>query len=252
MRSLILACFILFSSLTLQAQIVDVPSKSGSKIKEGLSGEVEASSFIYKGNSEVDQVGLNAGINYRDGQHAGIFQVKRAYAESRGEPSMDSSFQHARYRFYLEDYLALDVFGEHSRDVFKALNSRVVYGAGPWVKITDHWTAGVLIMQEKEIYVGKGYEINNRFSNYVSFKYKTDRWELSQTLYHQPKMHKPNLFTLYDPDDVRMLSETSGKYQLLSSLYVKMTLTVSQDTSPPKPEMHDVDTSVITSLVLHF
>jgi len=252
LRSTWIVCLTLLLPVVAEARIVNVQSAASRKAEEGLSAELAGTLLWTTGNTNVLQTSARADVLYLDGPHRTFFTGRIVRAVEDGDTSINSLFEHLRYRRRFVGPLSGETFLQHEYDEFRRLALRALFGLGPRIefRLVYDWeiAVGSAWMLEFECFRDDGApdageeELNQRWSNYLTVGGEiTEGIALSHTFYFQPRFD--------DFGDHRLLSETAAVLDVKTWLAVKLAFVTAYDSRPPA-EVRRLDTSFTTSLLL--
>jgi hypothetical protein len=237
-----------------RAQIVNVQPLLAQGDKMGASGTAEGALDWRTGNNELLQVSGSALARYRAPAHL-VFLLGRAELGRSDEGTfLNRSLGHLRYRLELLPRFQPEVFVQHDRDELRRLLLRALVGCGPRVPIVKREAievaAGVAYLVELERVEegaapgGVEETLRGRVSTYVALRATlNETFRLGHTLYVQPRAD--------DADDVRLLVETELAAKVTEHVAVKLTPSVTFDSTPPTGVL-ELDTTMKTSLQISF
>lgn len=248
----VLFCLIATATPSL-GQIVSTAGKVDAKTQSGFGGRLEVTYQSANGNSDYTIYGGDADLRYSAGSHVVIYLGNRTYGKDDTKVFANSHFSHLRYRRYVVPAFALEVFGQQSTNPFKNLKNREVLGGG-LRKEFGGAALGVAIMQESEYYTDDiAGEVNNRFSFFLSYKHQAGTMGLDMVVYYQPRIRETsNAYTLFDPEDRRLLAEIGIRFKIHEKLAYKLTGKLTYDTMPPNENVDKRDVVVKNALVYEF
>lgn len=235
-----------------KAQIFNMQNVLRGKVSEGLALQAETAWEKKSGNTDLNRFLGQASPSWRTGPHLWIAVARREYGEQGGEQSLDNSFYHVRYRYSLDERWSLESFLQQDSDRFRRRALRVVYGAGPHLKILDQenvslaWSLAP--MYEKEsISEADGHREERKKTRVSQMLYIDWKWQphvlLSNVLYLQPKVDRWS--------DRRVLNEAALQVSLAEQVSLKTAYSLTYDAEPPS-RVKRTDTSLKQALILNF
>ena len=258
MRCLIVAVVIAWAAPA-RAQIVDVQTLIGHDVPEGASGKLDTSLDWRTGNSHVVHVAGAVVGRWRAGDHLVFAVVRGEYDESAPHDGplikdVDKTFEHLRYRYHLEPWLASELFVQHESDQFRRLRLRAVAGADLRLRVAHaktwsiHVAAGYMAEYEQllddTLPDAGAHAADSRMSTYA-----VAAWQLrpdvtaSETIYVQPRFS--------DPRDVRVLEEATLVSKLSKDVAFRFSFVLAHDSRPPLAT-DPTDTALQSALQLSF
>jgi hypothetical protein len=234
------------------AQIANVQSLI-TKDKPGWTLQLDGSLDFRSWNSQQTVVGASAIGRYVHANHLVLLVARGELVKEQAVPIRERHLEHARYRYsFSHNPLDLEVFAQHSTDVFRRLDNRVLFGGGPRVRILDSspltLALGVTPMAEWER-IGDGdpadaglVRLRGRLSCYVMMGLDVGEWlVLRHSVYLQPRLD--------DWGDLRILNEFEGTVRLNKTFALKWTLVGMQDPRAPRAIV-PIDTTIKSSFVV--
>ncbi len=222
----------------------------------GWGGTFDVNASLQRGNTEREILGAGARLQYAwpqveadgagetesDDETTGpanvVFLVSNySFTRLNDNRYVNNAQGHLRFIRQHSPRISFEVFGQYQFNEFIRLEDRFLAGGGGRF---------ALIQAERtEVFAGVGYMLeqetldlpaalpdgtsseHHRSTNYLTVRYnsKDERLRLIQTLYAQPRLD--------DPEDFRLLSETSFEIQLFRQLALAVSLNVAHDSEPP-------------------
>jgi len=187
--------FILFTHLF---AVVDVATVDFEESEEGFSGSLYGSLEQKRGSTDKNELEMGGRIQYDTKETVTWLQGEVERDESRGTKTDDNSFVHLRHihQLYTPDWAA-EFYIQEKQDVFKNIDSRVVYGAGGRYKFLNSKSLGKLflgisLLDERIDYTEEDInpnEHNYRVGAYLSYKANiNNNLEVSSIIYYQPEL----------------------------------------------------------------
>jgi len=239
-------------------QIVNVSQVANRDVKEGFSLTADLSWERKLGNSDLSVFAAKATAFYRFSEHMFVMILDREYGVQNQAAFSDRSFQHLRYRYQWQPFIALESFLQHDRNQFRRLDSRTLIGAGPRFALliteSQQLHLGIAPMKEIEIYEADSAltdeplitkrEENIRLSMSLGYRLSlSDQLSLSNTGYWQPLAK--------DHDNYRVLNDASLTLNITKLLALRFSGMVTHDSNPP-PGIRKTDHQYKNSIVLNF
>jgi hypothetical protein len=254
-RLSIIAVFTLATLVSIRpaaAQIANVQSLI-TKDKPGWSLQLDGSFDFQSWNSQQMVFGASAIGRYVHENHLVLLLARGDIVKAQATPARVRHIEHARYRYAFSDSpFDLEAFVQHSTDVFRRLDNRVLAGGGPRVRVFSgepmSLAIGVTPMFEFER-IGNGDAVDagltrsrGRLSSYVVVRTVIgDHLVLRHSIYLQPRLD--------DWADVRVLNEFDATVRITKTFALKWSLVGMEDTRAPKGVV-PLDTTAASSVVL--
>lgn len=219
-----------------RAQIVDVQRLLAADPEEGLSGGVDGSLDVRRGDAELTAVSGSANAGWRRGDLAAYVLVQGERTSAGGVRLLEKNLEHLRFR-WIGGRIQAETFFQHDRDRFRRRELRALWGTGPRAVVyrseIASLTSGLAAMAELERLSSGPYAdsgrvtVNTRASLYTSARWKLDsNLQAGQTLYLQPRAD--------DLRDMRTLSESELMIALGARLSIRLTAGLAYDSQPPE------------------
>ncbi|MEO8514539.1 MAG: DUF481 domain-containing protein [Ignavibacteria bacterium] len=222
--------FILFLSVNIYSQVVNIESKRMKTDTTGWTGEAEANFQLSKTVDEIFDLGAKIHFQYKTENDLWLFLNELRLIKGAGTEFVNSGFAHIRYnRKITKSLLRWEVFAQYQYNKALEVGQRVLAGTGPRFKIYDsdkfRAYAAALYMYEYQESVDKTIiERNHRTSSYLTFTFDFPRVEFSNTIYYQPNMK--------DLKDYRLLSQSDLIFKIFDNLKFKTGFNYRYDTRP--------------------
>ncbi|MBL4867588.1 MAG: DUF481 domain-containing protein [Pseudomonadales bacterium] len=217
-------------------------------VKNGLSGQFQASIDGKSGNSEKESFDIGAKGIFKSGPHRALMIASREYGTSFDQTNTDSDFFHFRYVKLHRPSWASEYFVQNQSNPFKRLSQRSLVGYGGRFNLRDKEDVklilgtGVFFLHEK--IAQENAEEFWRANFYFVYKHNlNDQINLLNTLYLQPRM---NEFS-----DLEALNDFSLNIKLSNTINLKLALKTTHDRKPPVG-VAKTDYSYRTSFIYSF
>ncbi len=204
---------------------------------EGVSGGVTAAADFNRGNTDLFVLSVSPIVRYRAKDEFVAAIVRTEYGHNDDERILFRAFTHIRYRHRFSERWLGEAFTQHEFDEFRRLNLRSLVGFGPKYELLRRQDAnlglGVAYMLEYEELDNDGNErdagddhLDHRLSSYLSGRLApTERVELFQTFYAQPRFDRPS--------DIRLLSQSEASVKASETIAITTSLNIAYDSRPP-------------------
>ena len=225
----------------------------------GWASTIDLSSSLQRGNTERDNLGAGARVQYAwlhangepetgEGEETNDEDVQRptnvifltsnySFTRLNENRFVNNALSHLRFIREHSARFSYEAFGQHQFNEFTRLEQRLLFGGGVRFRVLQDPRA--------EVFLGTGYMLeretldlpaalpdarrseHHRSTNYVTVRYNSEdeRLRLVETLYFQTRVDQV--------EDYRLLSETSFEIQLLRRLALAISLNVTHDSEPP-------------------
>ncbi|WP_373035703.1 YdiY family protein [Sulfurimonas sp.] len=205
--------------------------------KPGLSGKFEAGLETKRGNTDKDNYKASVRINYDNNASYVIWgEFSGEYGESNYVKDTNKAFSHLRYIHSLTDdeNLRYELFAQLESDEFRRINSRLLGGAGLRYRVFNSPKNGKGFFGLGGFYEDIEYtnsqidpsEDNVRLNSYLAYSVAlSDISTFSYVLYYQPKVD--------DYSDYVFSNELELKLNILKKLFLKLSVTLNEDSNPP-------------------
>ncbi|HEX5754593.1 MAG TPA: DUF481 domain-containing protein [Archangium sp.] len=223
-------------------------------LREGLSGGLDGTFALSRGNIELLDIGGAARIQYQtlhptqpapEGSPAPPpFVAQRIFltgsgrfADRAGTPFISQAFVHARWTGMWHERVGSDVFAQYQFNAFLLLRGRAVAGAGVRVEAVHTpvfmlWGGSGYMFEHELIRVLPGASdapetVDHRWTNYLTARLALfeNRLLLQNTVYFQPRLD--------DFSDWRFLEELEALARVTEGFALGATLSVTRDSAPP-------------------
>jgi hypothetical protein len=228
---------VLLLASTARAQIINVqPLLAKHEMRPGLGLALESSLDWRTGNVSLLLFSANLVTRYRYQRHHLFLLGHAEIGIKSGERFLSKDLEHLRYRVGVYGPIDLEAYLQHDRDEFRRSALRVVWGAGPRLRIimTRRIEAAVAasylgeyqqIRQDNKADAGST-RLLHRVSCYATFVVRLGaRFSLAETVYAQPRIGLP--------EDVRFLEEVELLGNVTEHLSLKLAWTLAYDNVPP-------------------
>jgi putative salt-induced outer membrane protein YdiY len=231
-----LLVFLLLSS-TAAAQIINVqPLVAKHEMRKGLEVAVDASLDWRTGNVDLLLAAGNLIARYRNGRHHLFLLGHAEIGIKSGAQFISKDLEHLRYRVQVVRGLDLETFLQHDRDQFRRVALRVVWGAGPRLRIimTRRIEVAVAVaylgeymqIRDDDLYDANSTRLMHRASTYATFLVRINKtFTLLETVYAQPRIGLPV--------DVRFLEDLELGASVTDHFALKVGWTLAYDNVPP-------------------
>lgn len=198
--------------------------------RSGISGDIEFTYRIARGNSHLTEIGFSPNFLWRSGAHQAFTLNSLERVSSDDNAIINKGFSHLRYNYDFTDVWIYEAFLQLQYNREQGLNRRLLVGTGIRIEAIRRerflLAVGVAAMLEKERLESGARTSIVRNSNYLNVKYgREKRWNFINTVYVQPKIDNWS--------DIRVLDEASLSVWLIDNLAATNTLTYHYDAKPP-------------------
>lgn len=229
-------------------------------LRDGVSGGIDASLALLRGNVELFDLGGAGRIQYQtlhpvpegaplaEGEEAPppplpfffqrvLLTASGRFAERAGVPFLDQAFAHARWTAMWHERVGTDVFAQVQHNEFQRLQLRFVTGGGLRVEIVHEpvfmmWGGSGYMFEHDRISVPTGAPdaaetFDHRWTSYLTMRLAVLESQLlfQNTVYYQPRFD--------DFADFRFLEELEVMSRVGAQFLFGATLTVLYDSQPP-------------------
>jgi len=203
--------FILIFILTIQSwAIVSIkPVDIGDK-EPGWSKQVFASFGTTRGNSDTDKYNAGFKVHYDRANSVSTLNGDYSFGKANGVKNIDKSYIHLRHLHEIVPYVVLEYFTQAQKNEFQKLNLRLLFGAGPRIRVSESQEWGNIYLGASLIYsVEDEKEIeNDKFgmgSLYLSYKHKINSSvDITYTGYYQPRLDISNDYRISQTAEVKV------------------------------------------------
>jgi len=214
---------------------VNVEDKRMERDASGLSGSINLSLELQRGNSELTKVGLKPRLVYRTGPSQWFILNSYSFVDTKQGSIVNEGFTHLRYNYSATDRIILEALTQVQYNREQDLRQRILVGAGLRFVLIDRQTASLAVgftgMFEYEELVSRQIIRTPRNSDYVALRFTaTDVLTLRNTIYVQPAFD--------DPNDIRILNDLEASISLSSWLATTISLDYRFDSQPPSDVKH--------------
>jgi hypothetical protein len=244
----------LLSASAVEAQIVNVQPLLMHDAHPGASMAFEAAADYRTGNVDLLLVSSSLIARYLRGRHLVFLLGREEFGMKTGQRFIDKDLEHLRYRLHAAGLLDVETFAQHDRDEFRRLALRVLWGAGPRLRVpsprnVEAAVAAAYMIEYEELRAGTEPDagqttLSHRLSTYATVWVQAGaHLKLGHTVYVQPRWDRFS--------DVRVLSETESLIAVGGHVALKVSLMLTFDSQPPvgvKP----LDVGTRTSLQVSF
>lgn len=256
--------FAFLISTTAQAQVSIVNALPDIVVDNGLNRKIATSVLWRNDNSKDNKLNLTGAgaLSYKRELWLAHFVSKGTYEQEGGEGTEAGFMEHARFRLALSELISptvptksdrvvlyLEAFSQHEHDRYRALNARILSGAGPAVALVKQGSLGVLIgsacMVEYIDYTGRvKSELNGRWSNYLQLDIApSERFSIEGVTFVQ--------FKFNDFSDHLLMTTVALKVNATNWFGVKLSAGLDYDSNPP-PGIKKVGTGVKSEIFVEF
>lgn len=230
-KLLLLASYILLSSITVHAQVINIEDKRIKTDTVGWSGSGELSFYANKNNDMLISLQTDLHLQYKSKKSLLLLLTDIATVQVNDNKSfVNSGFQHVRYNYKIRDRFVWEGFVQGQYNEPLAIDYRLLAGTGPRFKVygTDTFRLYVASLYMYEIESNPGeldLQNNHRLSSYISFTVSpTDKFSLVSTTYYQPRID--------DFTDRRISTTLDLKSYITDNLYMKINYNMLDDSAP--------------------
>jgi hypothetical protein len=226
----ILYAIIIFTSVNIYSQVVNIESRRMKTDTTGWTGKAEASFQFSKSVDEIFDLGAMIHFQYKGKSDLWLFLSEMRIIKGAGTQFVNSGFAHVRYnRKLTRELLRWEVFTQYQYNKALEVGQRVLAGIGPRLKLYDGdlfraYIASLYMYEYQESVDKTIIERNHRTSSYLSLTLDLDRIVLSNTVYYQPNMK--------DLKDYRILSQSDLVFKVFENLKFKTGFNYRYDTRP--------------------
>ncbi|MBX7095809.1 MAG: DUF481 domain-containing protein [Flavobacteriales bacterium] len=215
------------------AQIVNIENQRLRKLKDGWSGNVDLSFSITNNTKTIYQVGNRNKIYWKRDRHLVTGITDFNFVGVDNQNYVNNGFQHIRYAYNSCEFpmFYLEGFEQMQYNQIQLIQFRTLLGGGVRAIVLDRDSAsinlGAFLMGEYEE-EAKG-KINRqiRYSTFISFDFQFNKTTgINSITYIQPDV--------ISPDDIRVSSETSLRFNITQKLKFKLVYSLQYDSFPPE------------------
>lgn len=246
MKNLLIG-ILLVASTSATAQ-VNVEDKRMNRAETGLSGSINLSIELERGNSELTQIDLKPRAVYRSGPSVWFMLNSYSFVETDQGSLINEGFSHLRYNYDLTNVVVLELLTQVQYNREQDLRRRFLLGAGLRFELVKgkktSLAIGVTGMYEREKLENNAIIETPRNSDYIAVRFKvTDQVTVQNTVYVQPAMD--------DISDIRVLDNLELGFALSKWLAFTTTLEYRYDSQPPEG-IREYDLSILNGLTVRF
>jgi Protein of unknown function, DUF481 len=220
----------------------------------GLSGLIKLDASIQTGNTDLQELGSEILLNYKNPSSTLLLILKGDYGWNNGKQFSNEALAHLRFVKALNPNLKFEIYSQINYDKSLLLIFRTLGGAGVRFKLLETNNAafwfGSAYMLEYERYssprtvIEKKKILANRWSNYLFYSLSLQKnVTISSVIYYQPR------FDLFK--DTRILSENSLLVKLSSSFSLSVDFDLRYDRFTPIG-IKDLDTKSKVGFIYNF
>ncbi len=220
----------------------------------GFSGIAKLDASIQTGNTDLQEIGSEIRVNYKEPVSTLLFILKGDYGWNDGKQFSNEALAHLRFVQTLNKDLKLEVFTQINYDKSLLLLFRALGGTGLRFKLYETnnsvlWFGSAYMLEYERYnsprsYINKKNILANRWSNYLSFNLSVkENVSISSVIYYQPR------FDLWK--DVRILSENSLIVNLSGNFSLSVEFDLRYDHFTPAG-IKDVDTNSKIGFIYNF
>ena len=187
----------LFTSLSLNAQVINIENARLQTDTTGWKGEVAGSFALVNNGVKLWLAGADAHLQYKTEKDLWLALVHYGLQKSAEENFSDQALAHLRYNRKMGKAVRWEVFTQLQNNLVNNIKSRFLAGTGPRVKVAGNAIirlyAATAVMYEHEEESGSPKTIHRdaRSSSYLSFTLTpAPNTELSATTYYQPLLNQ--------------------------------------------------------------
>jgi hypothetical protein len=190
---------ICFLSLCSKAQIVNVENARMQSDTVGWMGNIGANFGLTKNTDKIFHANFETHVQYKTKNDQGLWLILGNYGFLRINSNrfISDGLAHLRYNRKVNEWLRWEFFGQYQNNFITQIDSRVLLGTGPRMKLvkipTFHLYVASLVMYEREKERTKPVITHHdlRSSSYLSFTWlPVKNIELISTTYFQPLFKK--------------------------------------------------------------
>ena len=222
---------VLFTSITMQAQIINTESLRMVTDTTGWTGSVGLNVGFSKNVKELFKIKNHIHVQYKTPKHLVLLMNNISFEQADGADFVNKGVQHLRYNYKVKPRLNWEAFAQNQYNAISKIEFRRLFGTGPRFKLSTHekykMYLGVLVMYEyekttEEIPV---FHKDWRNSNYFSFSFFfTKKAKLISTTYYQP------MFS--DFSDYRVAHQSALILNIYKNLSFKTAFNYTYDVLP--------------------
>jgi putative salt-induced outer membrane protein YdiY len=242
-----LIILVLFTSVSVSAQ-VNIEDKRLAREQSGLSGSVNFSIDLERGNSELTEIGVKPRLVLRAGRSQWFMLNSYSLVETDEASVVNEGFSHLRYNLSLSDLTVLEALTQYQYNREQDLQLRFLLGAGLRFELIEREKTSLAIgftgMYEYEELEGGEIIRTPRNSDYVTIRIKRNEYlTLSNTVYVQPAFD--------DIGDFRVLDDLALTFSLSKWLALTLELSYRYDSEPPEG-IKEYDLSLKNGVTVRF
>ncbi len=173
-------------------QIVNIETLRFMSDSNGFFGQL-TSEVEYK-KDKVQKLNLGGGVHaaLRLNRHNVLTNTTLEYEKVDDMENENNFFLHARYNYSITRKWITELFFQMRYDDFLNIDQRELVGAGMRFEIINQNTvkifAGMTAMYEYEVLTNEDVNKKIRMSDYLSFRYNSDEFSFTSTVYYQPEL----------------------------------------------------------------
>ena len=227
---------------------VNVEDRRMSRQQSGLSGSVNLSIELERGNSELTEIGLRPRLVYRSGPSQWFMLNSYSFVETDEASVINEGFSHVRYNYDLTERLVLEALTQFQYNRSQDLRQRFLLGAGVRYELVNRTHTGVIAgataMFEYEELESREIIRTPRNSDYLTIRLRASgTMTMRNTLYLQPAFD--------DPGDLRILDDFEMTVAISKWLGLTLALQYRYDSEPPAG-IKEYDLSLKNGLTITF
>lgn len=224
---------IIFCTLSVHAQVVNIESQRMSTDTSGWAGHIKGSFSLERNVNRIVIFNIGTHLQYKTPNKKNLFLLltKFSFLKTQKEEFGNTGFVHARYNYKINDWLRWEAFFQTQYNRITQIRHRELVGTGPRFKLSQYDDlrvyVGTLYMFEYEQLLDESViEKNHRLSSYLSVSmFPRDNFSIISTTYIQPKLN--------DWRDYRIATENSMEVGITNRVSTETSFSLLFDTRVP-------------------
>jgi len=210
---------------------VNIENKRLGLIEPGISGSIDLSYSIARGNSELTEIGIGPNLIWRTWKHQIFMLNNLTRVSSNGGSIINKGFSHFRYNYDITKKYIYELFIQAQYDRSRDLEQRYLAGSGIRIITINRekfkMANGITGMYEYEELSSGEISKLIRGSFYMTLNFSnSDNISLTNTIYMQPSVE--------NMDDYRVLNEGQVKVKITGHFSLTTSIQYRYDSKPPE------------------
>lgn len=194
------------------AQVVNIESRRVKLDTTGWYSEFNTGFKYLKEKNPIFNFTNDIRVQYKAPKDLYLFLANYDISKSKGKTLTNNAFLHFRYNRKINGFIRWEAFTQLQFNEITRVKNRWLLGTGPRWKLLDKEVGALYlgnaymfeINQEKNLSDSIIRQIDNRFSNYLSFSiFPNELISIISTTYYQPKINDWNDFRVSNVSDFR-------------------------------------------------